>query len=58
MLTVPQLLIPVIIGLVLGLIGGGGSVLTVPYLIYIVGQDTKEAFATRHCCLIKITERS
>jgi uncharacterized membrane protein YfcA len=46
MLTVPQLLIPVIIGLVLGLIGGGGSVLTVPYLIYIVGQDTKEAFAT------------
>ena len=46
MLALLQLLIPVVIGLLLGLIGGGGSVLTVPYLIYVLGQDTKEAFAT------------
>ncbi|MEB3315894.1 MAG: sulfite exporter TauE/SafE family protein [Candidatus Melainabacteria bacterium] len=46
MLALLQLLIPVIIGLLLGLIGGGGSVLTVPYLIYVLGQGTKEAFAT------------
>ena len=30
-----------LIGLVLGLIGGGGSILAVPLLIYAVGVDRK-----------------
>src|SRR5580704_10973838 len=33
------------IGLALGLLGGGGSVLTVPVLVYIVGYDPKVAIA-------------
>ncbi|MEE9391736.1 MAG: sulfite exporter TauE/SafE family protein [Planctomycetota bacterium] len=35
----------VFIGLSLGLLGSGGSVLTVPVLIYLVGQDEKIAIA-------------
>jgi hypothetical protein len=31
------------IGLSLGLVGGGGSILAVPVLVYVVGQDVKEA---------------
>ena len=31
------------IGLVLGLIGGGGSILGVPVLVYIMGYNTDEA---------------
>lgn len=34
------------IGLLLGLLGGGGSVLTVPVLVYLVGMDPKTAIAT------------
>lgn len=34
------------IGLLLGLIGGGGSILTVPVLVYLLGQDVHEATAT------------
>lgn len=34
------------IGLTLGLLGSGGSILTVPVLTYLVGQDTKVAIAT------------
>ena len=33
------------IGLSLGLLGSGGSILTVPVLIYLVGQDEKVAIA-------------
>jgi len=33
------------IGLSLGLIGGGGSILAVPTLVYVVGVPTKEAIA-------------
>ena len=33
------------IGLSLGILGSGGSVLTVPVLIYLVGQDEKVAIA-------------
>ena len=33
------------IGLALGLLGSGGSILTVPVLIYLVGQDEKTAIA-------------
>jgi uncharacterized membrane protein YfcA len=35
--------IPVLIGLLLGLLGGGGSVLAVPALIYFYGLETKTA---------------
>jgi len=35
-----------IIGLMLGLTGGGGSILTVPFLVYVVGLDAKVAIAT------------
>lgn len=35
----------VIIGLSLGLMGSGGSILTVPILVYLVGQDEKTAIA-------------
>ena len=34
------------IGLSLGLLGGGGSILTVPALVYILGQDVSTAAAT------------
>jgi hypothetical protein len=33
----------VLIGLSLGLLGGGGSVLAVPVLVYVMGVDTKQA---------------
>jgi uncharacterized membrane protein YfcA len=36
----------VLIGLSLGLLGGGGSMLTVPILIYVLGVETKSAIAT------------
>ncbi|MEX2482526.1 MAG: sulfite exporter TauE/SafE family protein [Gammaproteobacteria bacterium] len=35
-----------VIGLLLGLTGGGGSILTVPLLVYVVGLDAKVAIAT------------
>ncbi|WP_432034117.1 sulfite exporter TauE/SafE family protein [Streptomyces antibioticus] len=36
----------VLIGVSLGILGGGGSILTVPILVYLAGTDTKEAIAT------------
>lgn len=39
------LLLSILIGLSLGLLGGGGSILTVPILIYVAGLDPKEAIA-------------
>ncbi|WP_318206332.1 sulfite exporter TauE/SafE family protein [Streptomyces sp. SJL17-1] len=35
-----------LIGVSLGVLGGGGSILTVPILVYLAGQGTKEAIAT------------
>lgn len=35
-----------LIGISLGVLGGGGSILTVPILVYLAGQGTKEAIAT------------
>lgn len=35
-----------LIGLSLGLLGGGGSILTVPMLVYVVGLEPKQAIAT------------
>src|SRR6478735_6163232 len=34
------------VGVALGLLGGGGSILTVPLLAYVAGMDAKEAIAT------------
>lgn len=36
----------VLVGLSLGLLGGGGSILTVPLPVYVAGMETKEAIAT------------
>ena len=35
-----------IMGFVLGLLGGGGSILSLPILVYLVGVETKSAIAT------------
>lgn len=35
-----------VIGISLGLLGGGGSILAVPILVYVVGLETKTAIAT------------
>ena len=34
------------IGLIVGLLGGGGSILTVPLLVYVLGISAKNAIAT------------
>lgn len=39
------LALAVLVGLSLGLLGGGGSILTVPILTYVAGMDPKEAIA-------------
>ena len=39
------LLLAGLVGLALGLLGGGGSILTVPILVYAVGMGAKEAIA-------------
>ncbi|MFL4477286.1 sulfite exporter TauE/SafE family protein [Paeniglutamicibacter sp. ORCA_105] len=39
------LLLSVLVGLSLGLLGGGGSILTVPILTYVAGMSAKEAIA-------------
>lgn len=36
----------VFVGITLGLLGGGGSILTVPLLAYVAGMDAKQAIAT------------
>lgn len=36
----------VVVGITLGLLGGGGSILTVPLLAYVADMDAKEAIAT------------
>ena len=41
----PALLGAMAIGLSLGLLGSGGSILTVPVLVYLLGQDEKTAIA-------------
>ncbi|AZP14796.1 sulfite exporter TauE/SafE family protein [Streptomyces aquilus] len=35
-----------LIGVSLGVLGGGGSILTVPILVYLAGMETKQAIAT------------
>jgi len=40
------LLLSVAIGVSLGFFGGGGSILTVPLLVYVFGREPKEAIAS------------
>lgn len=42
----PLLAITLIVGLLLGLLGGGGSILMVPVLVYLGGLEAKTAIAT------------
>lgn len=44
-LLLATLALSVLIGLSLGVLGGGGSILTVPLLVYVAGLDAKEAIA-------------
>lgn len=44
-MAVVGLLLAVLMGLSLGLLGGGGSILAVPILTYVVGLEAKEAIA-------------
>ncbi|MEU8761489.1 sulfite exporter TauE/SafE family protein [Streptomyces sp. NPDC048659] len=45
-MTVLVLAGALLVGVTLGVLGGGGSILTVPLLVYLAGQGTKEAIAT------------
>ncbi len=44
----------VLIGLSLGALGGGGSILTVPALVYVLGQDPRDA-TTSSLIIVGIT---
>lgn len=46
MLVAAPVAFGIIIGLLLGLVGGGGSILTVPILVYVLGLSPHEATAT------------
>ena len=46
MLTALTVALAVLVGVSLGLLGGGGSVLTVPLLVYVAQQGAQEAIAT------------
>ena len=43
---VAGLLLAVVVGVLLGLLGGGGSILTVPILTYVLGMPPREAIAS------------
>lgn len=45
-MTIAVLAASLLIGVTLGVLGGGGSILAVPILVYLAGQDSKEAIAT------------
>ncbi|MFF5919850.1 sulfite exporter TauE/SafE family protein [Streptomyces flavochromogenes] len=45
-MTVLLVAASLLIGVSLGVLGGGGSILTVPILVYLAGQGTKEAIAS------------
>ncbi len=45
-MTVLVVVLAVLVGVSLGMLGGGGSILTVPLLVYVAGMETKEAIAT------------
>lgn len=43
--TVVALILSGVIGISLGLLGGGGSILAVPVLVYVAGIEAKESVA-------------
>ncbi|HSE55239.1 MAG TPA: sulfite exporter TauE/SafE family protein [Nocardioidaceae bacterium] len=45
LMLVVVLALSLLIGVSLGVLGGGGSILTVPILVYVAGMDPKEAIA-------------
>lgn len=45
-MTALAVALAVFVGIALGLLGGGGSILTVPLLAYVAGMDAKQAIAT------------
>lgn len=45
MLTTVTIALALLVGVTLGLLGGGGSILMVPLLVYVAGMDVKEAIA-------------
>ncbi|GAA2969306.1 sulfite exporter TauE/SafE family protein [Glutamicibacter sp. BW77] len=45
-LVILILVLSVVVGLTLGLLGGGGSILMVPLLSYVAGMDAKESITT------------
>jgi uncharacterized membrane protein YfcA len=45
MLTGLTVALAAVVGVTLGLLGGGGSILMVPLLVYVAGMDAKEAIA-------------
>lgn len=46
MILTLALFLSVLMGVALGLLGGGGSIMTVPILVYLLGMPTKAAVAT------------
>ena len=44
-MTLPALVGALLIGLSLGLLGSGGSILTVPVLVYLLVEPPKQAIA-------------
>jgi uncharacterized membrane protein YfcA len=45
-MIVLAVVLAVLVGVSLGLLGGGGSILAVPLLVYVAGMEAKEAIAT------------
>ena len=45
-MIVPGLVLSILIGISLGFFGGGGSILTVPLLVYVFGLPPKQAIAS------------
>ncbi|WP_236828893.1 MULTISPECIES: TSUP family transporter, partial [unclassified Blastococcus] len=45
MLIALTVALAVVVGVTLGLLGGGGSILMVPLLVYVAGMDAKGAIA-------------
>lgn len=45
-MVIVTVVLAVFVGISLGLLGGGGSILTVPLLAYVAGMDAKQAIAT------------
>ena len=44
-MTLLAALLALLIGVTLGLLGGGGSILTVPVFVYVMGIESKRAIA-------------